>query len=84
MVPLKDVAFHNAHRHVSVERKLKHWDVIDTLENTCLYDTFTWVKVKDVRKMQSITSSTEQALKLWYEFHRRPETTFGAVILGFN
>ena len=36
-----NIAFNVAHRHVSLDRNLKHWDVIETLENTCQYDTFT-------------------------------------------
>jgi len=42
-----EVAFHNAHRHVNIERKLKHWDVIDTLESTCQYETFTDYGITD-------------------------------------
>ena len=34
-------AFHVAHRHTSMDRDLKIWDVIETIENTCEYDTFT-------------------------------------------
>ena len=47
-MPFKEVAFHNAHRHVNIERKLKHWDVIDTLEGTCQYETFTWVWITGI------------------------------------
>ena len=33
--------FRQAHRHLSMDKDLKIWDVIETLENTCQYDTFT-------------------------------------------
>ena len=36
-----------AHRHVSMERDLPVWDVIDALENTCQYDTFTDYGIAD-------------------------------------
>ena len=45
--PAPDLAFRGAHRHVPMTRDLAHWDVIEALEEVCVYKVFEVYGVTD-------------------------------------